>query len=614
MHETSSTMSGLIIVVGISFIIPIVLYKLRLRVLPVVVAEIIAGLIIGKSGLQLISGNNWLELLSLLGFIYLMFLSGLEIDFSLAKSKPNQGSNQINPLVSAIIIFCCIFLVSSGLSLLLQYYGYVDQVFLTTLMISTVSLGVVVPVLKERGMLSTNLGQTLLLVTVLADFFTMILLAVYVSALSHKMTDMLMLVVFFVILGLAFIFIRGQASGKLYQVLSKSSIQFSTRAIFALLLGVVSLSEKLGVENILGAFMVGIIVSMLKPQRTFVHQLESFGYGFLIPIFFIMVGVNLEIRPLLTDPKTLTLIPLLLVLMFIAKFIPMLYLKRWFSFREVLSSAFLLSSKLSLVIAAATLALELNIINKQLHGAFILVAIVSCLLFPVLFNKLAPRQQVRKQVIAMIGLNHITIPVSKELMKDNRCEIHLYTANWNIRNQVEEGDRMQLGKQVCLVPELTVETLLDARAFEADIIIAASAEDHLNAKIGTYAKQLSMARVIVRIEEPELHQRMRDEGLEVFSTLYAARRVLLALIEHPGALRFISEDEPLGEILVDRAKYVGVPLMGLPIPPHVLVLRIYRGHTVIIPNGRTAIQFGDRLLLSGSPENIEKFRQILRGL
>ena len=61
-----------------------------------------------------------------------------------------------------------------------------------------------------------------------------------------------------------------------------------------------------------------------------VHKLDSFGYGFLIPIFFVMIGVELDLWTLLSDKKMLLLIPLLLLAFFISKVVPVYFLKYWF--------------------------------------------------------------------------------------------------------------------------------------------------------------------------------------------------------------------------------------------------------------------------------------------
>lgn len=607
MEHNNGSLGSLILVVTISFLVPILLYQLRLRVVPVVVAEILAGIIIGKSGFNLVGNDPWVELLSLLGFIYLMFLSGVEIDFTSFAKQGKSTKRQYQPLTVAIIIFLGIFFLSGLLAWGLVALGVVNRIFLTTLIIGTISLGVVVPVLKERKMLRTDLGQTLLLITVLADFFTMILLAFYVSFLSRNMAKLLLLLLFFLLVILIYMFIKRFASGKTFQVLGESSIQFGTRAIFTLIMVIVFLSESLGVENILGAFLAGMIVSLMRPKKEFVHQLESFGYGFLIPIFFVMVGAKLELAYLFKDIKILIAIPLLLVVMFLAKIIPMFILKKWFSWRDVLSSGILLSSKLSLVIAAATLALDLHIIGESFHGALILVAILSCLLFPTLFNKLAPKPAERKKTIAIIGMNHISMPVAQDLINEDIYQIRVFTATDS--EGIGRSHDEQEFTFIQHITELSEPLLKQYGAFEADIIVMATMDDAFNINLARKIKSESDKRLLVRIEEPDTYAEIMNEGFEVFSTLYAARTVLRALIDSPGALKLLSEEEgTIVEVVIQHLPYRSTFLRQLPRLENLLILRIYRGQSYLIPHGNTEIRLGDRLLISGNREQVEAFR------
>lgn len=113
------------------------------------------------------------------------------------------------------------------------------------------------------------------------------------------------------------------------------------------------MAEGVGAEHILGAFLAGVVVSLLGPTQDLVEKLDSFGYGFFIPIFFIMVGVDLDIPSLISDPKVLVIIPVLIIAFIISKLIPVMLLKKWFDMKTTIASAFLLTSTLSLVIAAA---------------------------------------------------------------------------------------------------------------------------------------------------------------------------------------------------------------------------------------------------------------------
>lgn len=602
--ENSTSLTSLMIVVAIAFLVPILLHQLKLRALPVVVAEIVAGLVIGKSGFDLVTEDQWLSLLSLLGFIYLMFLSGVEIDFSSFRKTGGRGKEP-NPLVISILIFVLILLLSYGLSYGLMLLGFVTEPYLMTLIIATISLGVVMPVLKEKKMMDTGLGQTVLLVTVISDFVTMILLAVYLSALAHDVTKMLLLLLFFLLVFVFYFFFRRFTNKGWFAILGKGTVQLGTRAVFALILLFVVMSETLGVENILGAFLAGVIVSLLMPNREFAHQLDTFGYGFLIPIFFVMVGVNLDLWSLFADPSILLLIPLLIFAIFISKMIPSLLLNIWYPWRKVLGSGLLMSSTLSLVIAASTIALEMGIIDEHLHGALILVAILTCLLFPVLFNKVYPNEADKRTRVSIVGINHVTMPVTRDLIKEG-YDIRLYTSQTGSEEERSNWNPETAGQSL-KVEEVTLDSreLEERGVYDTDIIVFGSMDDDANIRLAEHAGSLGLERIIVRVEDPEKQEMAQRQGMAVFSTLYASRILLKALIEHPSAVKLITQqDDSLQEIRMNNPAYHNSFLRDLSFLKRVLVLRIYRGESFIIPHGNTQIQVGDRLLASGEAEQM----------
>lgn len=574
-----------------------------------VVAEIVVGLIIGKSGFDIVTDDPWLSLLSLLGFIYLMFLSGVEVDFSQFSGKSKKRKGEPNPLIISFIIFLGILVISYLLSLFLVKLGFVADPYLMTIIIATISLGVVMPVLKENKLMQTGLGQTILLVTVIADFITMILLAVYLSAQSKDFSKMLLLLAFFVIVFVIYLFAKRFSKRGVFALISKGTVQIGTRAVFALILLFVVLSETLGVENILGAFLAGVIVSLLMPDRDFAHQLDTFGYGFLIPIFFVMVGVNLDVWSLFEDPKVLLLIPLLLVMLFISKVVPSLLLKIWYPWPKVLGPGILMSATLSLVIAASTIALQMGIINEQMNGALILVAILSCLIFPVIFNKIYPKEEELPTVISLIGSNHVTLPVAHDLLKSG-YEIKMFSSIK--QDETSRNGQQANGKNIPVVElDMNVDALNEQGAFDADILVLGSMDDQVNIDLAKHAHSLGVERIITRVETPELYEKVEteQEGISLFSTLFASRTLLRALIEYPSAVQLITEDDSIQEVTVNNPSYVDRFLRELPLTNDVLILRIYRGESFIVPHGNTQIQSGDRLLVSGDAEQIYHLKQ-----
>ena len=173
-----------LVVVVLAFLTPILVNRLRITFIPVVVAEILMGIVIGHSFLNLVERDEMLNILSTLGFIFLMFLSGLEIDFKAFKKdksgeREEEGTRKKKEpghLQLALVVFMFIMIISIVFAYMFKWFGLIDDVLLMVIIISTISLGVVVPTLKEMNIMRTTIGQFILLVAVLADLVTMILL------------------------------------------------------------------------------------------------------------------------------------------------------------------------------------------------------------------------------------------------------------------------------------------------------------------------------------------------------------------------------------------------------------------------------------------------------
>lgn len=195
--------NSLLIITTLAFFIPLLIAKLPKLAIPIVVGEIIAGMIIGKSGFNLIdTESESLIFLSSFGFTYLMFLSGLEIDMRLMTSGNRQGGFKAwmkGPFGIAIVSF----ILTLGLATLIAYLLYVNEIVesfaLMALILSTTSLGVVVPIVKERKMTTSQLGQTILLCALIADFVTMVLITLVASLIDEgNPSELLLTLILFV--------------------------------------------------------------------------------------------------------------------------------------------------------------------------------------------------------------------------------------------------------------------------------------------------------------------------------------------------------------------------------------------------------------------------------
>ncbi|KKD41997.1 monovalent cation:proton antiporter family protein [Bacillus sp. FSL L8-0167] len=609
MEHTS--VSSLVVVIIVAFFTPILLHRFKLTI-PVVVAEIIMGLIIGKSGLQLVVEHDaWLDTLSMLGFIFLMFLSGLEIDFSSFESKkkarelPN-GLKEPNTFKAATIIFLGVFCISFILSYAFVLAGFIQNAFLMTLIISTISLGVVVPTLKEEKLMQTNIGQIILLVAVIADLVTMILLAVFSSIYGDGTGNMWLLLLLFAAGILLYLFGRVFKTKSIFQSMSKGTVQIGTRAIFTLIIVLVALSESLGAENILGAFLAGVLVSLLSPNKELVQQLDSFGYGFLIPIFFVMVGVDLNIWALFKDPNIMIMIPLLFIALLISKLIPILYLKKWYDMKKVIGSGFLLTSTLSLVIAAATIGERLGVIDHKMSGALILVAVLTSILTPVWFKALFKKEQaaIHKKRVTFIGANQLTLPVTLDLHQDEY--------DIRILHVFQENKEALLADSIFEVESIEQyddETLRKAGVGQEDVLVVATGSETKNKEIALFAKEEGAKQVIASVNKAEAELTLKEAGIDTFSTFLSSKTVLRALIEAPDAIRLLTnEDSSLYQIQMNNHRYHNVMLREFPFTGDLVFVRIFRGIDSLVPHGDTTLRSGDRVLVSGSREYVAGLR------
>ncbi|HGZ9279106.1 TPA: monovalent cation:proton antiporter family protein [Staphylococcus aureus] len=606
---------SLVIVVLAAFLTPIIVNRLNINFLPVVVAEILMGIVIGNSFLNIVERDSILNILSTLGFIFLMFLSGLEIDFKAFKKdkRARQGQNDDESSIPghlnlALTVFAFIMIISILLAYVFKWLGLVDDVLLMVIIISTISLGVVVPTLKEMNIMRTTIGQFILLVAVLADLVTMILLTVYGAINGQGGSTIWLIGILVVFTAISYILGVQFKRMSFLQKLMDGTTQIGIRAVFALIILLVALAEGVGAENILGAFLAGVVVSLLNPDEEMVEKLDSFGYGFFIPIFFIMVGVDLNIPSLIKEPKLLIIIPILIVAFIISKLIPVMFIRRWFDMKTTIASAFLLTSTLSLVIAAAKISERLNAISAETSGILILSAVITCVFVPIIFKKLfpVPDEFNRKIEVSLIGKNQLTITIAQNLTSQ------LYDVTLYYRKDL--SDRRQLSDDITMIEiaDYEQDVLERLGLFDRDIVVCATNDDDINRKVAKLAKAHQVERVICRLESTTDDTELVDSGIEIFSSYLSNKILLKGLIETPNMLNLLSNVETsLYEIQMLNYKYENIQLRNFPFGGDIIFVRIIRNNESIVPHGDTQLRYGDRLIVTGAKEYVDELKQEL---
>jgi Kef-type K+ transport system membrane component KefB len=373
---------SIILVALAAFILPLIAGRMRL---PAVVLEILFGIAVGPSLLGLIHESEVMAYLAELGFLLLMFLSGFEIDFG---KLERQGPLQI---FAGLGVFL--------LTLALAYYSAVllGHGPFVTLILATTSVGLVVPTLRSTNRTSTSLGQAILISALIADLLTLIGATIYAMVVEGGTGwNLLNFPALFLGMAALLLFLKRLAWWYPERVermfVSDDPEEIGIRASLALMFVFVGLSHLLGVEAILGAFFAGAVFAMVFRHRGQLEQkLKGFSYGFLIPIFFIYVGVRFELQALMRPGVLLGALALIGVAVGLKVLAASLLVLQRFSLREVLAAGTLLSSRLSLVIAVAALGARLNLVDRELESQVILLAVVTATVSPTVFRALAPR-------------------------------------------------------------------------------------------------------------------------------------------------------------------------------------------------------------------------------
>lgn len=428
----TQTYIPLLVVALIALVSPWVSIRLFHGLLPAIVIEIVLGFAIGPHGFHLISSTSNVAFLADFAFAYLMFLSGLELDFDLLFERKTRKARPA--WVRGLAFFLLTLLLSTAVSFVLWRVHLIQNVMVTVLMLSTTSVGIVTPALKEKGWLGANFGQQTLVYALFADMLTLVLFSAYIAV--HASGNAFSFVLVMVLIAcFVFLYRALKAMQRIpgLRIVQNATSELGIRASFALILVFLVLSSTLGVETIVGAFLAGAIVSLLDERHSILSsKLNSIGYGFLLPIFFVNVGMKFNFGRLSVGWAFVLILMLFLVTMYLNKLIPAAIFYRSFPFRQRMAGGVLLSARLSLVIAAAQISVTSKTMSESIANGLILLAIISSFVSPSLFSRMikgiqvpqtgdkAPPSIVIERKMLPEGWEFAQIEVTRRQMVDKR--------------------------------------------------------------------------------------------------------------------------------------------------------------------------------------------------
>ncbi len=344
------------------------------RRVPIVVLEVLLGILVGPHVLGLIHGDAFLSVMKVVGTAAVLFMAGMEIDFGQIRGRP-------------LSLALGGWVASAGLAFLtvalLHVIPGVHAPMMVTIALTTTGLGTLLPILRDGGQLETPLGRLLLAAGMVGEVGPIVAVSLALSDRYSSWQEFGFLLAFLALVVLAAAVGLGARPPKLLALLNRTmhaSTQLPVR------LAVVSV--ELGFEGILGAFAAGMVVGLAtrgEEGKAFRVKLDAVCFGWFTPFFFVGTGIAFDLGALTRDVTTVLLIPTLLVLFLVVRGAPVLLYRNDIPKPEQLPLGLFASvASLGLVVVITEIGLRAKDMNRDVAQALVGAALLSLLVYPTL--------------------------------------------------------------------------------------------------------------------------------------------------------------------------------------------------------------------------------------
>lgn len=264
--------------------------------IPGVVGQLLVGLIVGAGGLQWIHSDELIHIFSEIGVILLMFLAGLESDMALLRKYFKPGM--------LVAIFGVIFPLLLGTGGGLAFHVTKTEAFFLGVVLAATSVSISVEVLKELQAVNTKEGSTILGASVVDDILIVLVLSISLTFLGGNQGNdqsigmtLLQQAIYFVLIYVLVKWIAPYLMHLSERIYTTASVIIMSLVIC---LGMSYVADFVGLSSVIGAFFAGIAVGQTKVKEQVFINVESIGYAIFIPVFFVNIGLEVELASVVT--------------------------------------------------------------------------------------------------------------------------------------------------------------------------------------------------------------------------------------------------------------------------------------------------------------------------
>jgi len=382
--------------------------------------------------------------------------------------------------------------------------------------------------------------------------------------------------------------------------------------LFLILLFIV-IAQFIGTEvMLLGAFLAGLLISvfMNRNRSILLIKLDGMAYGFFIPIFFIMVGANFDDKALLEMGNSpIVFLILLLLSMFLIKILPGMLWGKMFGRRKALAGGFLMSSRLSLIIAASKIGLDFGIITPGINAAFVLMAVLTCLISPLLFNHLHPANILQGDKHIIVGGSSTAVLLARRLKLHGKKAVLVEKDPVRYKNIKEKG--LNVVKADGLDNNLYYELGIKPDNY---VVVLTDSEDRNTQICQLLRSTYNHENIISKASSARIENKLSKLQVDYLDSTRIMATTIENLIFRPQtyeALVETFENYQVEDIHLTNKKTAGKQIKEIPFHKDGQLILIRKNNKVEIPHGDTLLSEGDVITVMGTESALENIRKTL---
>ena len=375
------------IVLVIILLAPILLNRIRV---PHIIGLIIAGVIIGPNGLNLLARDSSFEIFGNVGIPYLMFLAGLEIDMNDFKKSRKDG----------VIFGLYTFLIPMILGTVISYYTLHLNLMTSILLASMYASHTLIayPIISRYGISRTRAVPVTIAGTIFTVLGALIILAVIAGMVRGDLTEFfwLRLTVNIIIYSVAILYIYPRLTRWFFKNYNDNITQFIF--ILALVFLASYMAQVIGLEAILGAFFAGIVLNRFIPNVSpLMNRLEFVGNALFIPYFLIGVGMLIDLR-VVKNTETIIVAANMSIVATLCKWLAAWLTQKTCHMTKIDRNLIfgLSNAQAAATLAAVIIGHNIGLFNDEILNGTIVMILVTCIISTLVTEKAA-----RQMVVAM---------------------------------------------------------------------------------------------------------------------------------------------------------------------------------------------------------------------